>query len=270
MPCAIDRVPLAHRKKRCPLAAMELRRDNRRMVWAGEYVFGTAGAAFRGGAADNVCHAHATLQIVASPDAPAIIERPGLPATTGTYLLVRPGVIHALQPVERVTLVFLEPQTMAARRVLELSPLGDVVELPDELRPPLQPNIALAEGLASFERTTAAPVDARVAKALAYLATSSGPRAVARAAAAAGVSASRLRALAHAQLDTPLTAWLAWRRLERAGKAMAAGATLAEAAVDAGFADQAHLSRVTRQVFGITPGTAGGVVRVQANPSRPG
>jgi AraC-like DNA-binding protein len=74
--------------------------------------------------------------------------------------------------------------------------------------------------------------------------------------------------LAAAQLDAPLTAWVAWRRLERAGKALARGASLADAAADAGFADQAHLTRVTRQIFGITPGTAGGILNRQAKASR--
>ena len=240
------------------------------MHWQGSYVFGLSGAGFRGRAADNAPHAHATLQLVASASLPAVIERPLLEPMVGEYLLIRPGVVHALQPVEAVTLIFLEPQTAAARRVLDLSLPGDVVELPASLRSPLGWDVPLSEGLAAIEGSASPVVDERVEKALAYLATATGTGTVARAAAAAGLSPARLRALAQLQLDTPLTAWLSWRRLERAGKALARGASLAEAAVDGGFADQAHLSRVTRRVFGITPGTASGVVRVQAKPSRLG
>lgn len=240
------------------------------MQWNGTYVFGTAGAAFRGHAADNAPHAHATLQIVASTGGPAMIEQPGCAPTIGSHLVVRPGVVHALRPIDNVTLVFLEPQTAAAQRILALTPTCDVAELSADLRSDLRFDAPLAESLAAIENVAATAADERVEKALAYLASATGPRAVARAAAAADLSPSRLRALAHEQLGTPLTAWLAWRRLERAGKSMAAGASLAEAAVDAGFADQAHLTRVTRQVFGITPGTAGGVVRPQAKASRPG
>jgi AraC-like DNA-binding protein len=240
------------------------------MQWKGSYVFGTAGAAFRGYAADNAPHTHATLQIVVSVDGPAVIDRPGCAPMIGSHLLIRPGVVHALRPIEKVTLVFLEPQTAAAQRILALAFPGDVTELPADLRPAFRFDAPLADGLAAIENVAATAADERVERALAYLAGATGPRAVARAAAAANLSPSRLRALAHEQLGTPLTAWLAWRRLERAGKAIAAGASLAEAAIDAGFADQAHLSRVTRQVFGITPGTAGGVVRPQAKASRPG
>lgn len=43
-------------------------------------------------------------------------------------------------------------------------------------------------------------------------------------------------------------------RLELAKRRMIAGATIAEAAADAGFADQSHLTRQLRRYMGITPG----------------
>lgn len=240
------------------------------MDWAGEFVFGRAWAAFRGRAADNTSHAHATVQVAIAHDEPVVIERPGAVPVAGRHVLVRPGVPHRLHPTPLVTLLFLEPQTGLARRLLDRAGREDVAALDDAADLPLA-DAPLADATAALDRAApAADVDPRVERALAFLGQARGPRAVSRAAEHAGLSPARLRALAHAQLDTPLTAWLTWRRLERAGKAMAAGASLAEAAVDAGFADQAHLTRATRQVFGITPGSAGGVVRGQAIPSRPG
>ena len=142
-----------------------------------------------------------------------------------------------------------------------------MIDLPVGL---IDSGMPLAATLAAVECSgDADDADPRVERALAFLSSVRGPRPVSRAAAHVGVSPARLRALAQVHLDTPLTAWLAWRRLEGAGKALAAGASLAEAAVDAGFVDQAHLSRATRQVFGIIPGTAGGVVRPHAIASRP-
>lgn len=44
------------------------------------------------------------------------------------------------------------------------------------------------------------------------------------------------------------------RRLDHARHRLLAGATLATAAADAGFADQAHLTRQFRSTYGITPG----------------
>jgi AraC-like DNA-binding protein len=44
------------------------------------------------------------------------------------------------------------------------------------------------------------------------------------------------------------------RRLERARAAIEAGATLARAAADAGFADQSHMTRQFKRAYGMTPG----------------
>jgi AraC-like DNA-binding protein len=44
------------------------------------------------------------------------------------------------------------------------------------------------------------------------------------------------------------------RRLDHARTAIAAGRSLADAAADAGFADQSHLTRQFRRAFGMTPG----------------
>nr|WP_272214207.1 AraC family transcriptional regulator [Marinicella sp. W31]MDC2877944.1 AraC family transcriptional regulator [Marinicella sp. W31] len=48
--------------------------------------------------------------------------------------------------------------------------------------------------------------------------------------------------------------YLVQRRLERAKAMIAAGETLAGAAVSAGFADQSHMTRHFRKTYGITPG----------------
>lgn len=55
-------------------------------------------------------------------------------------------------------------------------------------------------------------------------------------------------------LGTSPHRYLVMRRLERAKRSMAAGGRLADAAADAGFADQAHFTRHFRKAFGMTPG----------------
>lgn len=47
-----------------------------------------------------------------------------------------------------------------------------------------------------------------------------------------------------------------WSALQQATQAMAEGALVRTAAMDAGFADTAHLSRVFHRVFGLTPSAA--------------
>jgi len=72
-------------------------------------------------------------------------------------------------------------------------------------------------------------------------------------AAQVGISASRLGHLFAGQLGLTYPSWRRWTRLLDAIQAVRAGATLTQAAHDAGFADSAHLSRTFRAMFGITP-----------------
>ena len=52
----------------------------------------------------------------------------------------------------------------------------------------------------------------------------------------------------------PPHAWLIQQRAERARALVRAGMALGEAAIDAGFADQSHMTRVFARQFGFTPG----------------
>jgi transcriptional regulator GlxA family with amidase domain len=54
-------------------------------------------------------------------------------------------------------------------------------------------------------------------------------------------------------LGIPLRPYLAWLRIQRAAGALVAGASIADAAAGAGFADAAHLSRTFRRMFGVPP-----------------
>jgi methylphosphotriester-DNA--protein-cysteine methyltransferase len=52
-----------------------------------------------------------------------------------------------------------------------------------------------------------------------------------------------------------------WVRLRRAAEALRAGQSLADAAITAGFADQAHLTRRMREMMGLTPAAVLPVLR---------
>lgn len=88
------------------------------------------------------------------------------------------------------------------------------------------------------------------------LAEEPGLYSVGDAAARCDLSESRLRTVAREQLGVPLSTWLIWRKLERAARAMREGDPLSMAAAAGGLADQAHLARAMRRMFGITPRTA--------------
>jgi AraC-like DNA-binding protein len=71
-----------------------------------------------------------------------------------------------------------------------------------------------------------------------------------------GLSASRMGHLFAEHLHLPYPAWRRWARLLHALESVQAGASLTTAAHAAGFTDSAHLTRVCRAMFGITPSQA--------------
>jgi len=69
----------------------------------------------------------------------------------------------------------------------------------------------------------------------------------------AGLSPRQMRHAFARDVGLPMRAYLRWKRLRRAIAAVEGGASLSAAAASAGFADSAHLSRVFREQFGMTP-----------------
>jgi AraC-like DNA-binding protein len=69
----------------------------------------------------------------------------------------------------------------------------------------------------------------------------------------AGLSPRQMRHTFARDVGLPMRAYLRWKRLHRAAAEVEKGASLSAAAASAGFADGAHLSRVFREQFGITP-----------------
>lgn len=83
-----------------------------------------------------------------------------------------------------------------------------------------------------------------------------GPVRLGEVAARTGVSASRLGHLFAEQLGWSFPAAVRWARLHVVIAAARGGANATEAAHAAGFADSAHLTRVFKAMFGITPSQA--------------
>jgi AraC-like DNA-binding protein len=102
--------------------------------------------------------------------------------------------------------------------------------------------------------TTADEPDPRIRKVIAWAAGQiEEPVGLSDAVATSGLSASRLRHLFVEQTGLPFRTYLLWLRLTRAVESIAGGATLTQAAHQAGFSDSAHLSRTFRRMFGIAP-----------------
>ena len=236
-------------------------------MWRGTMTFGDGWAVYAGDTAHQTSHAHAALQIAIAEAGSLTISLEGGASIRGEGLLVAPLVRHRLLVAEKpVVLIYLDAQTSLAQKLVSSLSPPTIGLVPEPLRSALGRDgkrmPVLLESLVHSEVGGLTP-DPRLTRVLASLATDRSLGAVERAARAVGLSPARLRALAQSQLHLPLSKWLLWRKLAIASRAIAEGQGLAQAAISGGFADQAHLSRIMRRMFGVTPREASGPLRKQ-------
>lgn len=234
-------------------------------MWNGSVTLGDSWSTYVGPSDQNTPHAHVALQLAFGIDGPVVVHV-GRTRFKGSGVLIGPLATHALDSGRHVALVYVEPQAALGRSLLSM--LGDRrgIVLPKHVVPSsvdVQDPSTLVERLVGILGLVAPPsFDGRLTRALRVLELSrGGPGSIKAAALQVGLSEARLRSLARQNIGTPLSHWLLWRKLERAGRALAAGAPLADAAVAGSFSDQAHLARTMRRMFGITPRVAATVLR---------
>ncbi len=242
------------------------------MAWSTsstEFAMGDGWAAYAGPHADHVAHAHVAIQLAVARNGSVRVVLDDHRALSGQALVIGPRVRHRMTDGGgSVLLLYLETHTPLASRLLALIAPADVAVAPASLAALLRPEAppdrivaALRDGFGVEESR----LDPRLEGALLKASEDPAPGAIARAARAVGLSPARLRGLAQAQMQAPLSQWLLWRKLQSAGREMAAGAGLAEAAAAGGFADQAHLNRIMKRMFGVTPLQASSAVRSAGN-----
>lgn len=230
---------------------------------------GDGWAAYAGPHEDHVAHAHVAIQLAVARAGSVRVVLDDRRTLSGQAIIIGPRVRHRMTDAGgSVLLLYLETHTALASRLLALIAPADAAVAPPSLTALLSPEAppdrivaCLRERLGVKE----SKLDPRLEGALLKASEDPAPGTVARAARAVGLSSARLRVLAQAQMQAPLSQWLLWRKLQRAGREMAAGVGLAEAAVAGGFADQAHLNRITKRMFGVTPLQASSAVRAADN-----
>jgi AraC-like DNA-binding protein len=198
-------------------------------------------ACYRGPVTDGAAHRHAAFQIaIAVRGEVAMLDAAGT-CHRATALVVPPMTRHQMLAATDVLTYFVEPQSAFADRLRECHGITPADELHGLREEEISPAAARASSALDPRLVTA--MDAVVAQELSI------PDLAAR----VGLSPQRLRALAQRQLGMPLTRWRVWARLRRAAEALCDGQSLADAALTAGFADQAHLTRWMRELMGLTP-----------------
>lgn len=232
-------------------------------MWDGRFEFGDGWAAYRGTTDRNSPHCHAAIQIaVGIQHDIAMWGDSGF--VRGRGIVVPPMLRHEFAEAEgEVAAFYIEADAVLGRALRRYCGAG-ITPLPDALAAALpegEPGEVVAALASALGAAVAGPSDTRLLDALTFLrAAPGGSGAVREAAIAAGLSPSRLREIARAELGLSLSQWLLWQKLARASRAIASGAPLAAAALAGGFSDQAHFARTMRRMFGVTPRVAAGTL----------
>ncbi|WP_051835953.1 AraC family transcriptional regulator [Streptomyces sp. NRRL WC-3549] len=238
--------------------------------WRGTTLLQPGRLAFTGSAGATDAHAHAAVQVLVVTHGVVELTDPHQVRRPVQAAIIPTRVRHALHagPGARATMLYLDPAGSAGRRLTAhlTGPYHDRLEQwaaaarallpPAGLRaadPPGDPArdpATLVRGWSTPARG-GHPALQHAVRMLPQLLH--GPVRLTDLAGRAGISASRLGYLFNAELALPFPACLRWARLRRAIELAAAGAGLTQAVHGAGFADSSHLTRVTREMFGLPP-----------------
>jgi AraC family transcriptional regulator len=216
-------------------------------------------------------HAHHAVQVTLALDGWFRLDTKDA-HVRGDAAAVAADTQHAFEPEGLMALIFIEPESRTGRAVARrLFDGAELVAIPSGILGDLRKRIAAAfrapvrndTTLVGLGRELVAALsgdaidrepDVRIRKVVDWAALQiDEPVGLSDAVAVSGLSASRLRHLFVEQTGLPFKTYLLWLRLTRAVERFAAGASLTQAAHDAGFSDSAHLSRTFRRMFGVAP-----------------
>lgn len=255
------------------------------MSWTGRLFLGDGWLVYAGPIGTTTSHAHHAFQLVRSLDAPVVLRGRDGDAASCDAAVIAPDVEHAEEQGARETvLVYVDPDTVDGRRLRRVVASAPRAE---DWRAAGEPLRALAmHGLPQTFEAAHAHVDASIRgvvgeegrtlalhpalmRARTWLAAHLDEDDVSldRVAQEVGISRDRLSHLFGEQLGLGLRPFVLWLRLQRAAQELARGETMTRAAVAAGFADGAHMTRTFRRMFGVAPSDVVGVAEwVPATP----
>lgn len=229
--------------------------------WSGSALLRPGVLAFTGSIGTTDAHAHHAVQVITATSALTVLD--GHSAQhVGTKVVVPADAPHQIAVgAQEGTVVFLDPESAPGRAahsravrsgwtvtpVLSLTRRRALAAVVDELITSLAPTPVVHGNDAA--RHPAVDDALRLLPDL----VSAGPVSGTKLAAMVGISASRLTHLFTEEVGIPLRRYVLWSRLRVAIIRVQAGDDLTGAAHGAGFADSAHLTRTTREMFGLPP-----------------
>jgi AraC-like DNA-binding protein len=225
--------------------------------------------ATRGPGAKTDVHSHHAMHLVVTRGAPITVHlESGEKLGPARGVLTAPDVPHALDARgAEVLLVFIDPESVAGAKIASAAG-GAVVLLEDDEVEHLWGLAGQSSGFESLKEWTPKAVEflardvgkvrtvhPRVRAALRHLDTCTPDRdpSLQELADIAGLSSTRFTHAFTESVGVPVRTYLLWRKLQQAVIGIALGQPLAKVALDAGFADAAHMSRTFRRMFGTTP-----------------
>jgi AraC-like DNA-binding protein len=217
-------------------------------------------------------HKHHAGQVIWAPDGLVVEDANGSRRLVTTHV-VPPDTFHSHGATAAAAVLWVDREDLRWDRALKapmdlcralaptMSARLDGSLAPDDAREVAR---ALLDAVAPADSSEAlAPGHPAVKRMCALLDTTASQRdiSVTQLAQRSGLSMRQLRQRFTEQLGIGPRAYRRWRRLRRAFAAVERGATLTVAAMDAGFADGAHFSRVFQSQFGMPPSQALSSVR---------
>lgn len=227
--------------------------------WGGAALLRPGIFAFSGSVGTTKAHAHHAVQIMTATTALTVLDGEGVRHRSNRIVLPADATHSIEVGAAAGTVVFLDPES-APGRAGHLRAVREGWTGTPTLSP--TPQLALAalvdelvEQLSPTDADDVAPRHPAVQQALTLLPdlVAAGPVSGTEVAAQVGLSASRLTHLFTDQVGIPLRRYVLWLRLRIAITRVQAGDDLTCAAHGAGFADSAHLTRTTREMFGLPP-----------------
>ncbi len=227
-------------------------------------------------AGHSLPHAHHGIQISLTLDAPTgkLLLRSGVDSEWSVFraAIVMPNRLHEFDGLGgSVAQIFIEPETIQGRILLDRYAMSDITALPPEI-------VDAATALLGAHFSKEMDDDALIAASQRIVDTLTGPLPIRPmgnpriaaaidfisqrmsssislqdVAAAVHLSPSRLRHLFVQETGITFRGYVLWLRINRAVAVMMNGRSWTEAAHETGFSDSAHLSRTFRRMFGINP-----------------
>ena len=240
---------------------------------AGRILFWPGGSLWIGRAeGGSERHAHHAIQIAFGIDKPIRLRTHDGAWTDYVGAIIGPDVAHEyLAPGSLVANLFLEPESKPGRRLLErfghtaVSALDAdyarslIADLVRRFGEDADDETLTQETVSKFGRLAGMvppdrPADARVLRIIDWIhAHIDEPLSLKAAADLVHLSEGRLRHLFVAETGVAFRPFILWARVKRAVELGFGGASWTDAAMGANFADQAHLTRTCRRMFGLVP-----------------